>query len=86
MASNFRGSKRSFLSLLGKLIFLCRIVKPGRIFVRRMFNVSKSVKCLHHHVRLSREASADVKWWLDFCVQWNHKSIFMMTNGRPVHF
>jgi hypothetical protein len=75
-SADHKGSKRSLLSLLGKLIFLCRIVKPGRIFVRRLFDLAKSVKCLHHHVRLSREASADVKWWLRFCVQWNHKSLF----------
>ena len=75
-STDHSGSKRSLLSLLGKLVFLCRIVKPGRIFVRRIFDLSKSVKCLHHHVRLTKEAAADVQWWLSFCMQWNHRSVF----------
>jgi hypothetical protein len=73
---DFHGTKRELLSLLGKLVFLCRIVTPGRIFIRRLFDLSKSVRCLQHKVRLSREAAADVAWWLAFCSRWNHRSVF----------
>jgi hypothetical protein len=76
--SDYRGTKRELLSLLGKLVFICRIVVPGRIFIRRLFDLSKTVKCLNHHVRLSREAAADVQWWLSFCLS------FMMTCGPLV--
>ena len=77
---SYRGTKRSLLSLLGKLVFLCRIVKPGRIFTRRLFDLSKTVRHLNHHVRLSREAEADVNWWLSFCSDWNHRSVFYDDN------
>jgi hypothetical protein len=77
---SYRGTKRSLLSLLGKLVFLCRIVKPGRIFTRRLFDLSKTVRHLNHHVRLSREAEADVNWWLTFCSDWNHRSVFYDDN------
>ena len=70
------GTKRQLLSLLGKLVFMCRIIKPGRIFMSCLFELSTKIKLLHHKVRLSVEAVKDVKWWLDFISQWNRKSVF----------
>ena len=86
--NNYKGTKRELLSLLGKLVYLCRIIKPGRIFIRRLFDLSKTVKSLHHHVRLSAEASADVLWWLSFCSSWNQRSVFYdddWTRGDTIH-
>ena len=40
--NNYKGTKRELLSLIGKLIFLCRIVVPGRIFLRRLYNLQGS--------------------------------------------
>ena len=28
------GTKRALLSLLGKLVFMCQIISPGRTFIR----------------------------------------------------
>ena len=74
--SCYKGTKRELLSLLGKLVFLCRIIKAGRIFIRRLFDLSSKVKSLHHRVKLNAEAAADVHWWLSFCMSWNHRSVF----------
>lgn len=72
-----KGSKRDLLSLLGKLVFLSQIVVPGRIFLRRMYDLSCKVKCLHFMVKLSNPAKNDIIWWLEIARYWNHKSMFM---------
>ena len=71
-----RATKRQLLSLIGKLMFVCRVVKPGRIFVQRLINLSKSVSCLHHKVRITSDAIMDIQWWLQFLPSWNRKSVF----------
>ena len=73
-------SKRQLLSLIGKLIFIARVVRSGRTFVRRMINLSKKVKHLHHRIRLNRDFRDDVKWWLHYLPSWNGISFFYETN------
>ena len=69
-------TKRQLLSLIGKLTFVSRVVKPGRIFVRRMIELSKHVKHLHFIVKLNKSFRADVKWWLLYLPTWNGISAF----------
>ena len=69
-------SKRQLLSLLGKLIFVSRVVRAGRTFVGRIIELSKSMKHIHHHTRLSVECRKDLAWWLKFLPIWNGVSIF----------
>ena len=66
-----RARKRDLLSLIGKLIFVSRVVRCGRMFVRRMIDVAKKVKHLHHMVKLNRDFQEDVTWWLTFLPSWN---------------
>ena len=68
-------TKKELLSFIGKLSFVCKVVRPGRIFLRRLIDTSTSVKKLHHHITLNSEARADIKWWLDFLPTWNKTSI-----------
>jgi hypothetical protein len=70
------GTKRELLSLLGKLVFLSRVIRPGRIFCRRLFTLSSKVKHLHHRVRISKESGLDIRWWLKFATAWNQTSMF----------
>jgi hypothetical protein len=71
------GSKRRLLSLLGKLVFICRVIQPGRIFLRRLFDASTKVRLLFHRVRLTSEAMKDISWWRTFLLIWNGKSLFL---------
>lgn len=64
-------SKRELLSLMGKLIFISRVVKSGRSFVRRIIDLSKRIKHLHHRVRLNRACRDDILWWSIFLPRWN---------------
>lgn len=46
-------TKRELLSLIGQLQHACRVVRPGRTFLRRMIDLSTCAKELHHHLRLN---------------------------------
>lgn len=63
--------KRELLSLIGSLSFACKVVKAGRIFLRRLIDLSTTVKALHHHVTIDRESRKDLQWWCDFLPTWN---------------
>ena len=56
--------KRELLSLIGKLSFASKVVKPGRLFVRKLIDLSTSVKELHHFVKISEEIREDLRWWI----------------------
>ena len=68
-------TKRELLSLIGVLSFCCKVVKPGRIFLRRLIDLSTTVTSLNHHLSLNAEARADIQWWLDFLPTWNGVAI-----------
>ena len=68
-------SKRDLLSLVGKLGFICKVVKPGRTFIRRMIDLSKTVKFLHFRIKLNRSFRADLDWWRMFLPHWNGISV-----------
>ena len=74
-------TKRELLSLIGKLSFASKCVKPGRLFLRRLIDLSTTVKTLNHHIDLNREARADIRWWHDFISPWNGVST---VQSRPV--
>ena len=68
-------SKRELLSLVGKLIFISRVVRSGRTFVRRIIDLSKRIKHLHHRVRLNKACRDDILWWNSFLPIWNGVSL-----------
>ena len=61
-------SKRELLSLIGKLGFICRVVKSGRTFIRR-------IKYLHFRIKLNSCVRADLHWWRAFLPYWNGVSM-----------
>ena len=58
-----KATKRRLLSLIGKLAFAAKVVRSGRAFLGRLLGAAKHAKALHHHVHLTEEARADLKWW-----------------------
>ena len=72
-------TKRQLLSLIGKLSFACKVVPAGRIFLRRLIDLS-SVTRLHHHIRITMEARLDLQWWLDFLPEWSGTSLILDSN------
>ena len=55
-------TERELLSLIGKLAFAARVVPAGRLFCRRLIQLSTSVEKLHHYVYLNVEACEDLQW------------------------
>ena len=64
-------TKTQLKSLIGKLSFVAKVARPGRLFLRRLIDLSKTVKKGHHHISLNAEAKADVAWWCDFLPTWS---------------
>ena len=75
--------KRELLSLIGKLSFTCKILPAGRIFLRRLIDLSTTVEQLHHHIRLTTDARLDIRWWLDFLPKWSGKTLILENHLTP---
>ena len=75
----WKTSKCRFLSLIGKQLFAAKVVPAGRLFLRRLINLSTTVNQLHHHITLNSQARADIQWWLQFLPAWNGKAMFLHT-------
>ena len=68
-------TKRQLKSLIGKLGHICKVVRPGRMFSRRLIDLSTTVERMHHHITLNSEARADIQWWINFLPQWTATSM-----------
>ncbi len=75
--------KRKLLSLIGQLQHACRVVRPGRTFLRRMIDLSTVAKEPHHRLRLNREFRSDQQWWALFLADWNGISMMSSISHAP---
>ena len=66
-------TQKELLSLIGKLAFAGKVIRPGRIFLHSLISTSYSVKRLHHFIYLNKEAQKDIKWWIDNFTHLNKK-------------
>ena len=67
-------TKQQLLSLIGKLHHISLVVRPGRLFLRRLIDLSCTVKELNHHINLNIEARKDIQWWSDWLPTWSSSS------------
>lgn len=70
---------REIQSLIGLLNFACRVVVPGRAFLRRLIDLTKGIAKPHYRLRLTREARRDLIAWKSFIDTYNGKTIFLST-------
>ena len=80
-------TRRELESLIGSLNHACKVVRPGRSFLRRMLDLlnrssASTAPRPHHHIRLNREFRSDLQWWREFIVDWNGIS-FWKDGDRP---
>ena len=70
--------RRQLESLIGTLQHACRVVKPGREFLRRMIDLLRTPGATkgHHYIRLNHEFRADLQWWVTFAGHWNGVTMF----------
>ena len=79
LVASWRGRKscrvRELQSLVGSLQHACKVVCPGRTFMRRMHELLRRPKKNSDYLRLNREFRADVEWWNVFLSTWNGVSM-----------
>ena len=63
--------KSELQSLAGKLQHACKVVRPGRSFLRRVFELLGGVQYHHHHIKLNGGMRSDLAWWELFLESWN---------------
>ena len=68
-------TKRELLSFIGQLSHACKVVKPGRRFLRRLINLASTARLLSRTLRLNTECRADISWWSTFLLRWNGVSM-----------
>ena len=72
-------TKRELQSLTGQLQHAATVVRPGRTFIRWLYDMIAATRSAHHHVRLNIEARSDIAWWSTFLLSWN--GVSMLTPG-----
>ena len=55
--------KKDLQRLVGHLCHACKVVRPGRRFLRGMFSLLSGSRRSHHYIRLNRQFRADLEWW-----------------------
>ncbi len=70
-----RCRKRELLSLIGQLAHACKIIRVGRIFLRRLISLATRAKRLYHWLHMSQDARLDIAWWIVFLPAWNRKAM-----------
>lgn len=68
---------RELQSLLGLLNFCCKVVLPGRAFLRRLIDLTRHVVKPYHRITLSKEARRDLSAWHIFIEHFNGKHILL---------
>ena len=63
-------SKSNYQSLLGKLLYIQKCVKPARIFINRLLAVFRANSTLRK-ILLTDEFHRDIQWFLNFLPSYN---------------
>ena len=66
-------TRRKFQSLLGKLMYLHKVIKPARVFVNRMLATCRN-NFTATKIKLSKEFFQDLRWFLTFLPSFNGTS------------
>lgn len=64
-------------SLLGLLNFCCKVVVPGRCFLRRLYDLLLQVSNPNFRVTLNKESRRDLQAWRVFVEQFNGKNLLL---------
>lgn len=81
--SKRRCTKRDLQSLLGVLQHAAAVVRPGRTFLRRLYDLVPTAKAANHHLYLNAAARSDLAWWMSFIEGWNGLSLLL--SQQPHH-
>ena len=74
--------KRDLASLAGHLQHASMIIKAGRTFLRRIFDLMGKVVHPDHYIRLTAGCRSDLMWWKLFLDEWNGISMMRAANKQ----
>ena len=66
---------RELQSLIGTLNFACKVIVPGRSFLRRLIDLTIGIRRPNFHIRLNNKARLDLAAWLIFLQSFNGVSL-----------
>ena len=78
--------RKELESLIGLLNHACKVVRPGRSFLRRMIDLLHAIHHPHNSttpIRLNRGFRSDLAWWHQFVQQWNGVSFLSPPSHLP---
>ena len=67
-------------SVIGLLNFACRVISPGRAFLRRLINLTIGISRPGHHIRLNAVARAGLAAWHYFISSFNGITMIINSN------
>ena len=74
-------TKSELQSLLGVLQHACRVIIPGKTFLRRAISLLSVASSKFHHIRLSAEFKSDMMWWKTFAPHWNGAALIVQAHS-----
>jgi hypothetical protein len=70
-----KATKRELQSLIGKLQFVAKCVRAGRIFISRLLSILPSLRKSNHRFHVNNEIKKDLFWWKSFLITFNGVTI-----------
>ena len=75
----------TFMALCSLFNFICRTVRPGRAFIRRLYDAMSNLP-KHYHISVTNEIKKDLNMWLlilnDYTLMAPLTSATMKTNAE----
>lgn len=71
-----RVTLRQMQSLLGLLVFACRIMHMDRVFSRRLSLATRGASHREHHIRITKHLKDDLWVWLEFLNSYNGRTCY----------
>jgi len=82
-------SLRCMQSIIGSLNFLCRAIRPGRVFIQRMVALTRGVRKPYYKLRITKGVKLDAIMWKHFLSEFNGTAAFLSTawcDNATLHF
>ena len=76
-------TKRDLQSLAGHLNHACKVIRPGRRFLRGIFGLLSQFHKRDHPIRMNAAFRADLEWWHAFASSWNGVSMMRGSDPKP---
>ena len=79
--------RRQLESLIGLLNHACKVVRPGRSFLRRLLDLLHTTGSRpdgNSIIRLNRQCQGDIAWWVEFIQKLNGTSFLCPPDDLPM--